>query len=131
MGKHDIYIKKKKKSDLSFFFFMLGLYIFLHYCTRATCINLLSLAAIFIFPTFLMQAFTVGQPAFYATPDLLQQQPVREIHFKYFRPSTPRMPFFFLLPPFPLLRTVLFLCLNLLSLMSPSRESQGSEKKKR
>lgn len=37
----------------------------------------------------------------------------------------------FFLPPFPLLRTVLFLCLNLLSLMSPSRESQGSEKKKK
>lgn len=37
----------------------------------------------------------------------------------------------FFLPPFPLLRTVLFLCLNLLSLMSPSRESQGSGKKKR
>lgn len=60
MEKHDML---KIRFQL-FFFFMPGLYIFLHYCTRATCLNLLSLAAIFISSTFLIQAFTVGQPAF-------------------------------------------------------------------
>lgn len=106
---------------------------FLHYCTCITCINVFGLASI-SFIDFL-HGVTVGQPSFM-------------LHLIYFIGPSQRnppeviantlsfhSPHAFLLPPppnllplFPSPAPTLSFCLNLLSLMSPSRESQARKK---